>query len=113
MNIDRLRAPALAALAVLAISGTGTVLASTPTSSAPANITPVVATTPAPVVAAPPVVVTTTPAPVIVTEPVTEPVTEATEVPSASEPAGTAADAAGGHQDPDGQNVDHQFDGQE
>jgi hypothetical protein len=98
MKLDRLRAPALAAIAVLVISGAGTALASMRASPAPANVTPVIVTTPAPAATE---------------QPTAEATAEPTEGPDGTEAPGTASDGSGGHQDAPGQNVDHQFDGQE
>jgi hypothetical protein len=119
MNFDRLKAAAMAAIAVLAISGTATVFAATPSSPPAGGATPVVATTPAPVVgssSAP--VVATTPAPAATEQPESSASAEPTEAaggtePTAAETTTVESDGPGGHQDPAGQNVDHQFDGQE
>ena len=119
MNLHRLRQPAAGALAVLLISGAGIAFAGAPSTS------------------------TTPTAPIVVTEPTvpdtdqlqqgdqtTPDVAGAVEAPetgaatkeasgSASEAAGGTeqsapeSDGPGGHADPAGQNVDHQFDGQE
>jgi type IV secretory pathway VirB10-like protein len=129
MKLDRLRAPALAATAVLVISGAGIAFAGSPTPATPAPPTPVVQTEP---------VVPdtdqlqqgdqTTPDAVGAAESATEPAAAvvsttqvvdkaasetAAEAPDGSEVTGTEADGPGGHQDPAGQNVDHQFNGEE
>ena len=109
MKLDRFRAPVLAAGALLLISGAGIAFAGSPSAAAPAPA--------AQIVAAEPVAPDsdtlqqgdqTTPdtaADTATAGDVTDPA-EATVSESAS-------DGAGGHQDPAGQNVDHQFDGEE
>jgi len=126
MKLDRFRAPALAAAAVLMISGAGIAFARSPASAAPARVVPAVQTGPtgadtdtlqqgdqatpdvvggarsaAKPAAAKPAVKTTS-----------ETASEGTEA-VGTEAVGTEADGAGGHADPAGQNVDHQFNGQE
>jgi hypothetical protein len=108
MKLDRFRAPAVAATAVLLISGAGIAFAASPPAAAPV--------TAAPIVTAEPVGPDTdtlqqgdqttpdTAADNATAGDVTDP-----GEPIASE---SASDGAGGHQDPAGQ-VDHQFDGQE
>jgi cytoskeletal protein RodZ len=124
MKLDRFRAPALAAAAVLMISGAGTVTAhQAPGNPAPASVAPVTVTTPAPTdtdllqqgdQTTPDTSIA--PGQVAAPEATEQPGAEATSSPesaTASEVPETTSDGPGGHQDPAGQNVDHQFDGQE
>ena len=113
MKLDRFRAPALAATAVLLISGAASAFAAAPVTSTPAAAA-VAPAAEAPEAAGPdtdtlqegdqtmPDVAGAAEAP--------ESAAEAAEAPEA---AGTEADGPGGHADADGQNVDHQFDGEE
>lgn len=138
MKLDRFRAPALAATAVLLISGAATAFAAGPVTPAPVapatpvtQVTPVTPVTP---VASPAQAEPTSPdsdtlqvgdqtTPDVAgtaTSTAPEAVTSETaaEAPAGAEAAGTeavdsASDGPGGHADPAGQNVDHQFDGQE
>jgi hypothetical protein len=135
MKLDRFRAPVLAAAAVLLISGAGIAFAGSPSAAAPAPATPIGQaepvgpdtdtlqegdqTTPdvagAAESAAEPVGPgTNTLQPADQTTPevagAAESAAEGTEV---AEAAGTEADGPGGHEDPAGQNIDHQFDGEE
>ncbi len=156
MKLHRFRAPALAATAVLVISGAGIAFAANP---APATVTPA-----APLTQAEPVGPDTdqlqqgdqttpdvagaaaqaepigpdtdqlqqgdqtTPdvagaaaaaagastTKVAATKAAPEKVSESSaEAPDGTEASGTESDGPGGHQDPEGQNVDHQFDGEE
>ena len=122
MKLDRFRAPALAATAVLLISGGASVFAASPAVITPAPAAAVTQvelagpetdtlqvgdqTAPDAVNAAPAAAATTVN---VVTTPASE-TTAAT--PAGTEPAGNEADGPGGHQDATGQNVDHQFHGQ-
>ena len=108
MKLDRFRAPALAATAVLLISGVATALAASP---APAQ--------------------TFTTAPITLTDGAEQVETVDTDTleegdqtspdgaeaagaeAAGAEAAGAEADGPGGWADPEGQNVDHQFDGEE
>jgi hypothetical protein len=128
MKLDRFRAPALAATAVLLISGAGIAFAAGPSAVAPAPLAPVVAAEPAgpdtdtlqegdqttPDVtgagsasAAKAVSASTTKA---AEKAASETAAEGTE---GSEAAGAESDGPGGHEDPAGQNADHQFEGEE
>ena len=107
MKLDRFRAPALAATAVLLISGAASAFAAGPTPVAPAPVAPVTQAEPA--------------------GPDTDTLQEgdqttpdvagaaetAGEAPEGSEAVGAESDGPGGHEDPAGQNADHQFDGEE
>ena len=117
MKLDRFRAPALAATAVLLISGAASAFAAGPTPVAPAPVAPVTQAEPA----GPD---TDTLQEGDQTTPDVAGAAEAAEAPEsaaeapesaaeAPEAAGTEADGPGGHADKDGQNVDHQFDGEE
>ncbi len=124
MKLDRFRAPALAAVAVLLISGAGIAFAGSPSPSAPVSqasqVEPVGPdtdtlqagdqTTPDVAGAAE----STTEAAGTEAAGAAESTTEAAGTETAgTEAAGTEADGPGGHADPAGQNVDHQFDGEE
>ncbi|HYK96428.1 MAG TPA: hypothetical protein VE011_11290 [Candidatus Dormibacteraeota bacterium] len=121
MKLDRFRAPALAATAVLLISGAGIAFASSPPAT-PAVAGPVLAaetagpdtdtlqqgdqTTP------------DTAADTATAGDVTDPAADTATAGDVTDPAEatvseSASDGPGGHQDAAGQNVDHQFDGQE
>ena len=131
MKLDRFRAPALAATAILLISGAANALAASPPATLPASVnqvtqvapadtetlqegdqtTPDVAGSDASTVEVPEAAGTAAEAP---------DVAGAAEAPDAAgaageapEAAGTEADGPGGHADAEGQNVDHQFDGEE
>jgi len=119
MKLDRFRAPALAAVAVLLISGAGIAFAGSPAPSAPVSqasqVEPVGPDTDTLQVGD-----QTTPDVAGAAESTTEAAgaaestTEAAGAPeSTTEAAGSEADGPGGHADPAGQNVDHQFDGEE
>jgi hypothetical protein len=114
MNLDRLKAPALAAVAVLIISGAGIATAHTgPASPGATNAPPVTVNSAAPAASTGTVGLSApeasqAPGSVATAEP-----TDGPETPAASEPPQTNSDGTGGHADPAGQNVDHQFDGQE
>ena len=113
MKLDRFRAPALAAVAVLMISGAGIAFAGSPAPSAPvtqaSQVEPVGPDTDTLQVGD-----QTTPDVAGADESTTESTTEAAgTAESGTEAAGTEADGPGGHADPAGQNVDHQFDGEE
>ena len=99
MKLDRFRAPALAAVAVLLISGAGIAFAGSPAPSAPVSQ------------ASPVEPVSSDTDTLQAGDQTTPDVAGATE--STTEAAGTEADGPGGHADPAGQNVDHQFDGEE
>jgi hypothetical protein len=103
MNLDRIKAPALAATAVLLISGAASAFAAGPAPTVPAAPTPIVQTEPAGADADT----------LQVGDQTTPDVAGAAEA-AAPETAGAAeADGPGGHADAADQNVDHQFDGQE
>ena len=111
MKLDRFRAPTLAAAAVIMISGAGIAFAGSPAGSpsaaAPGPVAPIVQAEP--------------------TGPDTDTLQEgdqttpdaagaaetAGEAPEGSEAVGAESDGPGGHEDPAGQNADHQFDGEE
>jgi riboflavin biosynthesis pyrimidine reductase len=114
MNLNRARTAALSAAAVLILGGAGTALAQNPAvpASAPASAPVVPVSDPTGDVqqgdqAAPdlPTAESATEAP--------ETAAEATTTTAASEAVSAEADGPGGHQDADGQNVDHQFQGEE
>ncbi len=117
MKLDRFRAPALAATAVLLISGVASAFAASPAPATPVTAAPITQPVVAEPVVAEPVEATdtdtlqegdqTTPD---VAEAPAAAGNEAAEAPQA---AGAEKDAPGGHADADGQNVDHQFDGEE
>jgi hypothetical protein len=128
MKLDRMRAPALAAMAVLIISGAGIAMAHTgPASPGAAKATPVTVDSPAPAdtdalqqgdQTGPDA--SNAPAESSAPEPTEQPgavaisgPTDGPESPNATEPPQTNSDGAGGHADPEGQNVDHQFNGEE
>ncbi len=135
MKLDRFRAPALAATAVLLISGAASAFAAGPVTLAPARrpVAPVgpVSEPTGPETDTLQVGDQTTPdvagtATIKASETATA--ETAAEAPAGTEAAGTeaatteaagteavdaASDGTGGHADPAGQNVDHQFDGQE
>jgi len=123
MKLDRFRAPALAATAVLLISGAASAFAAGPvTPATPAPVAPVTQAEPTgPDTDTLQVGDQTTPdvagtATIKASETATS--ETAAEAPAGTEAAGTeaagaASDGPGGHADPAGQNVDHQFDGQE
>jgi hypothetical protein len=120
MKLDRFRAPALAAAAVLMISGAGIAFAG-PSAAAPAPAAPIVQADPVgpdtdtlqqgdqttPDVAGAAEKATSESA---TSETAGETADETSE---GSEAKGTESDGPGGHEDPAGQNVDHQFDGEE
>lgn len=123
MKLDRFRAPALAATAVLLISGAGIAFAGSPTPVAP--VAPTAATTQQVVGvdtgttqqgdqttpdAATAVGASSVTSAETSVESATEPVTAE---PATESAIGTESDGPGGHADPAGTNVDHQFDGQE
>ena len=132
MKLDRFRAPALAATAVLMISGVGMALASSPTApsapSAPA-VEPVAPdtdllqegdqTTPDAATGAAAVNAAVAPAVAPVVAPAAETASPETGTEATTPETGTEApetgvsDGPGGHEDPAGANVDHQFNGQE
>ena len=131
MKLDRFRAPALAATAVLLISGAGIAFAGSPSAAAPALAAPVVApepagpdtdtlqqgdqTTPDVTGARLASAVKTVKAVSASTAKAAEKTASETapEGTEGSEAAGTESDGPGGHEDPAGQNVDHQFEGAE
>jgi hypothetical protein len=94
MKLDRIRTPALAATAVLLIAGVGNAFAQTPT-TAPTAPTEAPAASEVP------------------GAPEAPSASEAPELPGAAEAPGAASDGPGGHEDPAGQTVDHQFEGVE
>jgi hypothetical protein len=122
MKLDRFRAPALAAAAVLVISGAGIAFAAGPSAATPVPATPIVQAEPTgpetnllqqgdqttPDVAG---AASTTAAESATSETAAE--APAGTGAAGTEAAGTEADGPGGHADPAGANVDHQFDGQE
>lgn len=127
MKLDRFRAPALAAIAVLLISGGASAFAASPTPTVPVAVNPVTQAAPAdtdtlqegdqttPDVAGAPESPAEAPAAAGAAAEAPDTAGAAAEAPDAAgtEVAGTEADGPGGHADADGQNVDHQFDGQE
>jgi hypothetical protein len=122
MKLDRFRAPALAGTAVLLISGAGIAFAASPSPTVPVKTAPSVVAEPV----GPdtdtlqqgdqttPDTATDTATAGDVTDPATDTAT-AGDVTDPAEAAASesASDGPGGHQDPAGQNVDHQFEGQE
>jgi hypothetical protein len=109
MKLDRFRAPALAGTAVLLISGAGIAFAASPSPTVPVKTAPSV-------VAEPVGPDTDTLQQGDQTTPDTA--TDTATAGDVTDPAEAAAsesasDGPGGHQDPAGQNVDHQFEGQE
>lgn len=130
MKFDRFRAPALAATAVLLISGAANVFAASPSVTLPAPVAPVVQAAPADTDTLQEGDQTTPDVAGSVESDVEAPdAAGAAEAPDAAgaaeapdtagtesagtESAGTEADGPGGHADAEGQNVDHQFDGEE
>jgi hypothetical protein len=129
MKLDRFRAPALAATAVLLISGAASAFAASPTPVAPAPVAPVTQAEPtAPDTDTLQVGDQTTPDVAGATESAAQPAAAgastvkaaenasseaAAEAPDGTKATGAESDGPGGHQDPAGQNVDHQFDGEE
>ncbi len=105
MKLDRFRTPALGATAVLLIAGVGSAFAqsaaptATPNDAPPATAAPV-----APAAPAAPEATGTSELPGAA---------EAPELPGAAEAPEAGSDGPGGHEDPAGQNVDHQFEGVE
>lgn len=128
MKLDRFRAPALGATAVLMISGAGIVFAGKPSASS-ASVAPAVQTEPTgpdtdmlrqgdqttPDVAGAAESATKSAAAAASTTKTAEKATSETagKTSEGSEAAGTESDGPGGHEDPAGTNVDHQFDGEE
>ena len=111
MKLDRYRAPALAAAAVLLISGAGIAFAGSPPAAAPTPAAPVGQSEPV----GPD---TDTLQQGDQTSPDVAGAADAAdaskaETSSTTETTGAEADGPGGHEDPAGQNVDHQFDGEE
>ena len=116
MKFDRFRAPALAATAVLLISGVANVFAASPPATIPAPVTPVVQVVPADTDTLQEGDQTTPDVAGSAESTVEDPdAAGAAEAPdtAGTESAGTEADGPGGHADAEGQNVDHQFDGEE
>jgi len=129
MKLDRFRAPALAATAVLLISGAASAFAAGPAPVTVAPLAPVTQAEPAgPDTDTLQVGDQTTPDVAGATESAVEPAAAAAstlkvaekstsetaaEAPEGTEAAGAESDGPGGHQDPTGQNVDHQFNGEE
>ena len=135
MKLDRFRAPAIAATAVLLISGAGIAFAASPSAAVPATTAPIVTTEPigpdtdtlqqgdqtTPDTAADTATagdVTDPAADKATAGDVTDPAADKATAGDVTDPAEvnvseSASDGPGGHQDPAGQNVDHQFDGQE
>ncbi len=137
MQLDRFKAPALAATAVLLISGAASAFAASPASTTAAapvapvaqekaagpdtdnlqvgdqttpDVAPAAAAAPAAhIVAAAPAALAAAPAEAKAAAETTE-TADAAETPEAK---GTEADGPGGHADTAGQNVDHQFNGEE
>jgi hypothetical protein len=114
MKLDRFRAPALAATAVLLISGVASAFAASPAPARPAAAAPITQQ-----VVAEPVEATDTDTDTLQEGDQTTPdVAEApeaagNEAAEAPEAAGAEKDGPGGHADADGANVDHQFEGEE
>ena len=122
MKLDRFRAPAIAATAVLLISGAGIAFAASPSAAVPATTAPIVTTEPiGPDTDTLQQGDQTTPdtaADTATAGDVTDPAADKATAGDVTDPAEvhvseSASDGPGGHQDPAGQNVDHQFDGQE
>ncbi len=120
MKFDRFRAPALAATAVLLISGAANAFAASPSVTLPAPVTPVVQVARADTDTLQEGDQTTPDVAGVAESTVDVPeAAGAAEAPDAAgaaeapEAAGTEADGPGGHADAEGQNVDHQFDGEE
>ena len=135
MKRDRFRAPALAAAAVLMISGAGIAFAGSPSTAAPGPVAPIVQAEPAgPDTDAVQGGDQTRPDAAGAAESASEPTgpdndtlqegdqttpdvagaaETAGEAPDGTEAAGAESDGPGGHEDPAGQNADHQFDGEE
>jgi hypothetical protein len=101
MNGQRIRSAAAAAVAALLVGGAAAVFAASPSPAtteqpqAPSEQVQLVAPSSNPAA------------------PETQETPETRETPETGEPRNVEADGPGGHQDPDGQNVDHQFEGQE
>lgn len=123
MKLDRFRAPALAATAVLLISGAGIAFAGSPAPAAPEAVsTTVEAATPETDLLqqgdqttpdAPATVTSVAPAgATIAAAPAGETATSA-ESAGAAESTTSESDGPGGHADAAGTNVDHQFNGEE
>ncbi len=128
MKLDRFRAPALAAAAVLLISGSGIAFAGSPSAAATAPVAPVGAaepvgpdtdtlqqgdqTTPdlAGAGSAPAAKAVTISAATAAEKPASETASTSSE---GSEATAAESDGPGGHEDPAGQTVDHQFQGEE
>jgi hypothetical protein len=131
MKLDRFRTPALAATAVLVISGAGIAFAAPPQAAAPQPAAPAIEPATEPVGPdtdtlqqgdqTTPDVVVAPAAPGAVTAPAAKPAAlkaapEAAAPEAAAETsteAEAASDGPGGHEDPPGANVDHQFEGEE
>ncbi|HEY3545456.1 MAG TPA: hypothetical protein VGK17_05120 [Propionicimonas sp.] len=123
MKLDRFRAPALAATAVLLISGVASAFAASPAPAAPVTAAPITQPVAAEPVAAEPVEATdtdtlqegdqTTPDVAEAPEAAGNEAAEPAEAAEAPEAAGAEKDGPGGHADADGANVDHQFEGEE
>lgn len=117
MKFDRFRAPALAATAVLLISGVASAFAANPAPAATATEVPITQSDAADPVLAEPVETTDTDA-LQEGDQTTPDAAEAPEAPEAEgkeapESEGSEKDGPGGHEDADGADVDHQFEGEE
>ncbi len=129
MKLDRFRAPALAATAVLLVSGAASAFAASPAAVAPVAAAPVAQAEPAATgtdtdtlkagdQTTPDAAATAGSAAEPAAGPATVKVAEKSSAETAAEAKGTGtagveSDGPGGHADADGQNVDHQFDGEE
>ena len=114
MKLDRFRAPALAATAVLLISGVASAFAASPAPATPVTTAPITQPVAADPVAAEPVEATDTDT-LQEGDQTTPDVAEAPEAAGKEAPEAASAekDGPGGHADADGANVDHQFEGEE
>jgi hypothetical protein len=112
MNLNRFRAPALAATVVLLISGVANAFAASPAPAQPLRVAPVTQADASGAAEPVEAVDTDTLQEGDQTTPDVAGTSEAAgqETPEA---AGSEADGPGGHADAEGQNVDHQFDGEE
>ena len=106
MKLQRFRAPALAATAVLLISGAATAMASSPAPLQSFTSAPITRTDGAEQV-------DTVDTDTLQEGDQTSPDGATGAEASTSEATGAETDGPGGHADPEGQNVDHQFDGEE
>ena len=120
MKLDRFRAPALAATAVLLISGVASAFAASPAPAAPVTVAPITQPAADPVAAEPAQAgdTDTLQAGDQTAQDVPGAAESKAETPEAAgieapEAASAEKDGPGGHADADGANVDHQFEGEE